>query len=429
MGQHIPRLRIPECILDGKYEWRGKGFCGPSVEAQLQPYKYPADGFPEIQMSYRYGGSFIGTMCETNRYVKAYRTERLPFAVSQAIWDEGEARFADIILPACTNFERWDISEFANCSGYIPDDNNQTNHRVITLQKKCIEPLGESKSDYDIFALLAKKLGIYDAFTDGGMTDLDWVKKYFYATDLPKHITWDKFFKKGYFVVPFPKNYKSTPALRWFAEGRAKDTPDWGPPPHTQIEDGKGLQTTSGKIEFESSSLKKFDPSDEERPVLAKYIPSWEGHHTEELYQKYPLQMVSPHPRFSFHTMGDAKGSWMNEVKDHRILVDGYYYWIMRINTQDALKRGIKNNDLVRAYNDRGSVILGAQVTERVPAGTVHSYESCAEYDPLGKPGESPDRGGCVNILTPSRYISKNACGMAPNSCLIEIEKYKEGMK
>ncbi len=32
--------------------------------------------------------------------------------------------------------------------------------------------------------------------------------------------------------------------------------------------------------------------------------------------------MVSPHPRFSFHTMGDSKGSWLNEVKDHRILHD-----------------------------------------------------------------------------------------------------------
>ena len=429
MGQHVPRLRIPEVILDGKYEWRGKGFCGPSIEAQLQPYKYPAEGYPEIQMSWRYGGSFIGTMCETNRYVKAYRTERLPFAVCQGIWNEGEAKFADIVLPACTNFERWDISEFANCSGYIADSYTQTSHRVISLQKKCIEPLGESKSDYDIFAYLGKKLGVYEAFTEGGMTELDWVKKYFHATDLPKYITWEEFFKKGYFVVPFPKDYKSTPALRWFAEGRAKDTPDWGPPPNDQIEGGKGLQTTSGKIEFESSSLKKFDPSDEERPVLAKYIPSWEGHHTARLYQKYPLQMVSPHPRFSFHTMGDAKESWMNEVKDHRVLIKGYYYWIMRINTQDALKRGIKNHDLIRAYNDRGSVILAAQVTERVPAGTVHSYESCADYDPVGKPGESADRSGCVNILTPARYISKNACGMAPNSCLIEVEKYKEGRK
>ena len=71
-------------------------------------------------MLYRYGGSFIGTMTDTNRYVKTYRTEKLPFAVYQYIWFEGETKFADIILPACTNFERWDISEFAKCSGYIP---------------------------------------------------------------------------------------------------------------------------------------------------------------------------------------------------------------------------------------------------------------------------------------------------------------------
>jgi trimethylamine-N-oxide reductase (cytochrome c) len=423
-GQHIPRLKIPDCILNGELEWRGKGFCGPAIENQFHKYKYPADGYPEIQMMWRYGGSFIGTMCETNRYVKMYQTERLPFAVSQSIWFEGEAKFADIILPACTNFERWDISEFANCSGYIADSYTQTNHRVISLQKKCIEPLGESMSDYDIFALLSKKLGLWGPYTNGGMKELDWVKKYFEATDLPKYISWEEFFKKGYFVVPFPKDYKSTPALRWFAEGRHKDTPDWGPHPECQAEFGKGLQTTSGKIEFVSSSLKRFDPNDEERPLIPKYIESWEGHHTTRLYNKYPLQLISPHPRFSFHTMGDAKDAWMNDVKDHRVLIDGYYYWIVRINSKDAEDRGIRQNDLVKMFNDRGAVILAAQVTERVPPGTVHSYESCADYDPVGKPGESPDRSGCVNILTPSRYITKNSAGMAPNSCLVQIEKY-----
>jgi molybdopterin guanine dinucleotide-containing S/N-oxide reductase-like protein len=427
MGQHIPRLKIPECILDGKYEWRGKGFCGPSIQAQFHKYKYPADGYPEIQMYYRYGGSFIGTMNETNRYVKAYRTERLPFVVNQSVWMEGEAKFADILLPACTNFERWDISEFANCSGYIPDSYTQCNHRVITLQKKCIEPLGESKSDYDIFTFLSKKLGLYEVYTDGGLTDLDWVKRMFDASDLPKYISWDDFFKKGYFIVPLPADYKPTPALRWFAEGRKVDTPDWGAPGSTsseQQEFGKGLQTNSGLIEFESSSLKKFDPSDEERPLLPKYIPSWEGHHTTKLYKQYPLQLVSPHPRFSFHTMGDAKDSFMNDVKDHRVLIDGHYYWIIRINTKDAEKRGIKEHDLVKVFNDRGAVICAAQVTERVPPGTVHSYESSADYDPLGEPGNSAERGGCINQLTPGRYISKNACGQAPNSCLVQIKKW-----
>ena len=122
--------------------------------------------------------------------------------------------------------------------------------------------------------------------------------------------------------------------------------------------------------------------------------------------------------------MGDAKESWVNEIKDHRVLKeDGYYYWIIRINSKDATERGIKDKDLVRAFNDRGEVILAAQVTERIPPGTVHSYESCADYDPVGKPGESADRCGCINILTPGRYITKSSCGQAPNSCLVEIEK------
>ena len=191
-----------------------------------------------------------------------------------------------------------------------------------------------------------------------------------------------------------------------------------------------GLQTASGLIEFDSSSLRRFehDLDDPERPFIPKYIESWEGHHTTELYEKYPLQMISPHPRFSFHTMGDAKDSWLNEVKDHRILIDGYYYWIFRINSQDAAKRGIKSNDLVRVFNDRGVVICAAQVTERLPPGTVHSYESAADYVPVGEPGKSADKGGCINILTPHRFITKNSSGQAPNSCLVEVEKLEGGI-
>ena len=424
INQFLSRLRIPEGILNDSTRWTGKSG-GLGIEYQFQKCEFPAPGYPGPQIYYRYGNSYIGTMCETNRYVNAYRTERLPFAVSQAIWLEGESKFADVILPACTNFERWDISEFASCSGYIADSYIQVNHRLISLQKKCIEPLGESKSDYEIFALLSKKLGLYGVYTEGGLTELDWVRRMFDGSDLPEHISWEDFFKKGYYVVPLPDDYRATPALRWFAEGRKKDTPDWGPGTVDQEEAGKGLQTASGLIEFESSSLKRFDPGDGERPVIPKYIPSWEGHHTTRLYNKYPLQLISPHPRFSFHTMGDGKDSWMNDVKDHRVLKeDGHYYWIMRIQTKDAESRGIKDNDLIRVFNDRGAVICAAQLTDRVPPGTVHSYESCADYEPVGKPGESADKSGCINLLTPGRFITKHASGMAPNSCLVQIEKF-----
>jgi trimethylamine-N-oxide reductase (cytochrome c) len=378
-------------------------------------------------MYYKYGGSHMGTMTETNRYAKMYRSNHLEFVVNQSIWYEGEAKFADILLPACTSFERWDISEFANCGGYIQHSFTQCNHRVAVLQHKCIEPLGESKSDYQIFWDLTKRLGLAAPFSEGA-SELEWCKRLFDATDLHRHISWKNFLKKGYFVIPAPPVGQRDPvSFRWFAEGRPKDTPELAPLPGDYTEKmGQGLQTQSGKIEFECSSLQRFDPHDPERPTISKYIPSWEGHHTTELYERYPLQLISPHPRFSFHTMGDGKDCTVNDIRDHRVLIDGYYYWIVRINSKDAALRGLSQNELVKVFNDRGAVICAAQITERVPPGTVHAYESAAEYDPIGEPGNSPDRGGCINILTPSRTIIKKAHGIACNSCLVQIERWEE---
>jgi len=422
--QRIPRLRIPEAILDGST-------CGyptdsKTIEGQFLKFDYPAPGNSPIKMYYKYGGSHFGTMSETNRYVKAYRSDNLEFVVNQSIWFEGEARFADILLPACTSFERWDISEFANCGGYVQHSFNQCNHRVMVMQHKCIEPLGESKSDFQIFLEVAKRLGLGAPFSEG-VTELDWCKRLFDATDLPKVISWKAFLKKGYYVVPPPKEELRDPvSFRWYAENRPKDTPELAPLPADYTEQyGKGLQTQSGKLEFVCSSLKRFDPNDPERPTMTKYIPSWEGHHTTELYEKYPLQLISPHPRYSFHTMSDAKDSVINDVKDHRVLIDGYYYWIVRINSKDAQARAIRENDLVKVFNERGAVICAAQVTERVPPGTVHSYESSAHYDPIGEPGHSADRGGCINQLTPSRMMIKQSHSMAANSCLVEIRTWE----
>jgi trimethylamine-N-oxide reductase (cytochrome c) len=184
------------------------------------------------------------------------------------------------------------------------------------------------------------------------------------------------------------------------------------------------LQTQSGKLEFESSSLKRYDPDDPERPPIMTYNPSWEGPQTSRLYGKYPIQLISPHPRYSFHTQSDAKNCVTNDIEDHRILVSEYYYWIIRLNSIDAAMRGIKQHDLVKVYNDRGAVICAALLTERIPPGCAHSYEGSAKYDPIGEPGESIDRGGCINMLTPKRAIIRKSHSMAGNSCLIQIEKW-----
>jgi trimethylamine-N-oxide reductase (cytochrome c) len=262
-----------------------------------------------------------------------------------------------------------------------------------------------------------------EEFTEN-KTDLDWAKAFFDISDLPKHISWEEFNEKGYYIANLPEDYKSTPSLRWWYEGRDCDTPDLGNP---KRKTGKAneLGTLSGKIEFVSQSLMEWFPDDEERPVMPHYIPSWEGHRSE-LFKKYPLQLVSPHPRFSFHTHYDKHTSWLDEIPVHRILKDRYAWWPVRIHPSDAEMRGIQNSDIVRLYNDRGSVLCIAVLTERIKPGIIHSYASSAKYDPLeqGKP-DSTDRGGCVNLLTSGRMLSKNAPGMTPNSCLIEIEKWE----
>ena len=158
---------------------------------------------------------------------------------------------------------------------------------------------------------------------------------------------------------------------------------------------------------------------------MPHYIPSWEGH-TSELAKKYPLQLISPHPRFSYHSHHDHKVKWLNEIPGHRQYKDGYAWQEVHIHPDDADARGIRENDIVKLYNDRGAVLGIAKLTQRVKPGVIHSYESSAQYDPLerGKAG-SVDQGGCINLLTPSRMMSKNVAGMAPNSCLIEIEKWQ----
>ncbi len=420
--QRLYRLLFPEAILSPPISWVGEGFCFASIEQQFKPYTYPEPNSPEIKMFYRYGGAFIGTMTETNRWVKAYQSPKLEFMVNQSIWMDPETRFADIILPACTNLERNDISEWGSCGGYSRDNSMGCNHRIVIYQKKCIEKLYESKSDYEIFTLLAERLGFKEDYTEGN-TEEDWIKIMFEFSDLPKYISFEEFKEKGYFVIPIPEDYKPTPALRWFYENRPCDTNDFNPKKNT--DKANELGTYSGKIEFVSQSLLKHFPDDEERPPMPHYIPSWEGH-TSELAKKYPLQLISPHVRYSYHTHYDAHASWLWDIPGHRVMKDGYPYHPTRIHPIDAAERGINDGDIIKMYNDRGSVLGIAQITERVRPGVLHSYESSGIYDPL-EPGKaySPDRGGCVNLITPSRMLSKNAPGMAPNSCLVEITKWE----
>jgi len=419
--QKIPRLSMPEAIIDGKAE--GYPWIGKSIEHQFAKFSYPAPGHAPVKMLYKYGGSMIATMNNTHRHVKMYQSPNLEFVVNQSIWFEGEAKFADVILPACTNFERPDISEWAGLGGYGHHGQQQLNHRVIIFQAPAIAPMGESKSDYWIFNEISKRLGLANYFSEG-VNEIDWVKRLFDASDLPERISWKEFIRKGYYVVPAEKEKLRAPvSFRWFWENRKKDVPEPQPLPSDYAgEYLKGLQTQSGKLEFECNSLKRF--KDPERPPIVKYEPSWEGPHSGALFRKYPLQLLTPHSKYSYHTQGDGKDSFLLNIEDHRVNVGGWYYLVLRLNAEDAKALGVKKHDLVKVYNDRGAVICAALPTQRLPRGVCHGYESSAIYAPMGEPGKSVDRGGVLNLLTPHKTQTKTTHATAGANSLVQVERW-----
>ncbi len=427
--QRLFRLTLPDAVLTGHDCFRGEGFCGNSLMQQFTINHYPVEC--KVHMFYRYGGSFMGTMSDTNKWVRMYQSPELECVVNQDCWWSSETNMADIILPACTNFERNDLGEWATCGGYTTMAHIGNNWRVIVREQKAIEPCGESKSDYEILRLISAKLGREQEFTEGNTED-DWARLFFESSDIAKDgdITWEEFNRKGYYIVPCPDKPErnSNVSMNWFYKEIAANTPD---PGNVKKKAGKPkeLGTDSGLIEFASVSLRENTPHDTDRPVVPHFIPSWEGYKSD-IWYKYPLQIFSPHPRWSFHTHYDKHESWLNDVEQHRIKIGGYPYWIARFNPVDADARGIKDGDVVELYNDRGSVLVAASVTERVPVGVVHSYGCTAKYDPIepGTPG-STDRGGCINLLTASTLMGRNVPGMTPNSCLCEARVWPKEMR
>ena len=135
-------------------------------------------------MYYKYGGSHIGTMVETNRYASMYRSDKLEFVVNQSIWFEGEAKFADVILPACTNFERWDISEFANCGGYI----QHASPSATTASSSCSTSASSRWANRNRTSRYSSTWpsGWASAMFSEGVTEFDWCRRLFDATDLPQ---------------------------------------------------------------------------------------------------------------------------------------------------------------------------------------------------------------------------------------------------
>ena len=413
--QIIPKTMIHDAILDGKFEIYGSSEQMAPTSDQFKKYVYPAPGCSEVHMLWSSTPCFGTCWNDGNSIHKAYQSPKIETYVVQHPWLENETRFADIILPINTKFEEEDIgTDMIGCQ-----------YNSIYFEHKCIEPLGESKSDYEAVCAVAEKLGLLEQITEG-KTQEQFIRAGFDHSGVPEAglCTWEQLKEKDYYVIPTAEDWQKWPA------GMYEFYKD--PEKHP-------LMTPTGKLEIFSQKLADAFPGDDERPPYPKWIEKSE-HHDERIHgeraRKYPLLVISNHPRWRVHAQLDDI-NWFHEIVTCKVRgPDGYLYEPIWIHPSDAKKRGIENGDVVKVFNERGGVLVGAYVTERIMPGAVY-VDHGARCDHL-VPGEL-DRGGAINLISPHYGSGRNCRGaMVCSGFLAEVEgvnldelrkKYPEAFK
>jgi trimethylamine-N-oxide reductase (cytochrome c) len=399
--QILPKNLIHEAILNPPITWYGTTLLAEPRENQFKQYNYPEDGCSELHMIWTDSPCWITCWNGGNKLIDAVRSPKIEFMLAQHPWLENDCLFADIILPVNTKFEEDDIAA----------DGISGQYNTLIHEKRCIEPLGESKSDYEVVCMIAERLGLLEEYTDGKSVE-DWIKLGFEHSGVAELISFEEWKENGYYVIPTdPEWDKDKPGYREFYEDPEKHP----------------LQTPTGKLEFYSQSLAEHFPDDEERPPSPKWIPYGETHQESLLCERakdYPLLVVSNHPRWGVHANHDDI-SWFREISTCKIkCADGYQYQPVWINPSDAAERGINQGDVVKIFNERGEVLAGAFLTERIMPGAI-SIDHGAKYDPI-VPGEL-DRGGAINTIVADKLTSKNCTGMATCGILAEVERVELG--
>ena len=341
--------------------------------------------YPDIRLVYWAGGNVFHHHQDINRLIRAWRCPETVVAHEQ-FWNS-QAKFADIVLPATTPLERDDIGSSA-------DDG------FMVAMKQAVKPVGDARDDYDIFAEIAGLLGAREQFTAGRST-MEWLRYLFEdsrerakknGVELP---SFDEFWSGDILEYPWPR------AERVLLSAFRND-PQKAP-----------LATPSGRIELFSSVVHGFGY--EEAPGHPFWRPpdEWLGAPRQ---RAFPLHLLSNQPATRLHSQYDhGKVSRDSKIAGREPIM---------INPKDAIERGVSAGDVVRVFNDRGSLLAGAVIDDGIRPGVV-LMSTGAWYDPL-EPGVigSLDKHGNPNVLTSDVRTSRIAQGCAAQTTLVQIERW-----
>lgn len=271
---------------------------------------------PPIRAIYVYNSNPVAVAPDSQRVIAGFSRPDL-FTVVHEIFQTDTADYADILLPATTQLEQFDLHKAYG-------------HLYYLANNPAIAPVGESKPNSEVFRLLAGRLGFEEpCFRD---TDEEMAQQ---ALDsghpwVPK-VTIEDLKRRGWERLDVPERFAP------FAEGN--------------------FLTPSGKCEFYSESLLRqgIDP-------LPTYIAPRESVVTApELAGKYPLALLSP-PAHNFLNSSFANlPSFIHAEKEPRL----------DMHPDDASRRGLSDGGQVRIFNDRGSFLAKLRVTENARVGVV----------------------------------------------------------
>lgn len=407
----IPKTLIAKALMlepGEKLSWYGHSICLYPPKDQFLPFQFPREG-EEYGIHMVWSDSPCWSTCWNcgNDLEDALRRDAIEFVLVQHPWFENDCLFADIILPVCT------IMECADIGG--DTTNGQVGLMYYTAE--AIEKMGESLTDYEVVGRVAKKLeeyggeyeGLYDRYTDGKTIE-EWMQVSFEASGYADYADYDEFLEKEFIASPISDEWKTGPHGMFNF---------WKDPENHRLE------TPSGKIQFYAPELAEHFPDDDIRGPYPKWIEETEDLQERiscERAKEYPFLLVSNHPRYRVHAQHDDS-VWLREIGTQKIVgPDGYKYEAIWINPVDAEKYGIEHGDIVGIFNERGTVLGGAYITERIMPGALYQDHG-AHIDPIVVGIGGIDRGGANNLICPSTVASPNTVAEVTNGFLVGLKK------
>ncbi len=311
---------------------------------------------PPIRALYVYNANPLAVAPDGNKVRAGFAREDL-FCVVHELFQTDTADYADILLPATSQLEQYDV-------------HTAYGHLYALANQPAIAPLGEALPNSEVFRRLAQRLG----FTEAALHESDEaIAAAAFRTDDPRaHGLAPGLAERGWARLNLPRPFVP------FAQG--------------------GFRTPSGKCEFHSAQL-----AAQGLPALPSWHPPRESAATNPtLAEHYPLALISPPARNFLNTSFANLPRFLAAEGSPKL----------EIHPQDAAARGLSDGAAVRIHNARGAFHARAVLTERVRRGVVVSPS--VWWRKLSGDGEN------ANAVT-SDELTDFGGGACFYDCLVEV--------